>query len=149
MEERNLLKVARERGFILGLENIWFDMAELTCISDREKAAEIWRNAGVWFASRYAMESNGDAVRSLEKELKAFIWNMPEFKLSQGTNELSVRIINPRFSESYSVLFAAFMEGALEALGYAVKSQEVSSGSVRLAAVKGKRKAVPITESLV
>jgi hypothetical protein len=50
---------------------------------------------------------------------------------------VSVRIISPRFTESYTVLLASFLEGALEAFGYKITDKEVSRGAIRLEALQG------------
>jgi hypothetical protein len=136
IEEEDLLKTAHERGFVLGLENLWFDMAELACHSSMDKAISIWHNAGIWFASHYSMGSADDPIKSFKNDMKTFTWNVPEFELSNDQKNVSVRVINPRFSESYANLFSAFIEGALQTLGCKIVSKEVSNGSVRITAVR-------------
>ena len=49
---------------------------------------------------------------------------------------VSVRILSPRFSDSYTVLFNRFLEGFLEGSGYGVTFNEVGRGNIRLEAVK-------------
>ena len=136
IQQQELLKTARERGFVLWLENLWFDMAELVCSCAKDDALKIWKNTGIWFASRYSHEATGDPIECFKDDLKTYMCNVPEFDLSRISGEIALRVINPSFSESYSLLLAAFFEGAIETFGYSLKTKEVSNGSIRLIAVK-------------
>jgi hypothetical protein len=136
IEQQGILKAARERGFVLGLENLWFDMAELVSSCNKEEALKAWKNTGVWFASRYSIEAEGDPLESFKKDMKTFMWNIPEFDLSSKGENVILRIINPRFSMSYSLLLTSFLEGIFDTLGYLIATKEVSNGSIRLIAVK-------------
>jgi hypothetical protein len=137
VEERNVLKAAREGGFILGLESLWYEMAELAYQKAKSKALTSWFEAGVWLAKRYAAGEVEDPFAAFKKDLEAFTWNAPEFAVEKAEGKVSVRIISPRFTESYTVLFTSFLEGALETLGYKTASKEVSRGTIRLEALKG------------
>jgi hypothetical protein len=136
VKEGDVLKVAREVGFILGLESLWYDMAELAYERARSRALKIWFEAGVWLAKRYVTGEVEDPFAAFKRVLDALTWNAPEFIIERAGNEVSVRIISPRFLESYTVLFASFIEGALETFGYKIAHREVSRGVIRLEAVR-------------
>ncbi|HDQ07160.1 MAG TPA: hypothetical protein ENN36_10645, partial [Candidatus Bathyarchaeota archaeon] len=53
VDSRELLKSARERGFTLGLERLWYEMAELAYGKSEKKSLKSWFDAGVWFAKQY------------------------------------------------------------------------------------------------
>lgn len=135
VEERGALKAAREAGFILGLESLWYDMAKLAYEKAKSRALKSWFEAGVWLAKRYVTGEVKDPFSAFKRDLEAFTWNAPEFTMERAGREVSVRVVSPRFPESYTVLFASFIEGALETLGYKVAGREVSRGIVRLEAV--------------
>ena len=137
VEERDILEAAREAGFILGLESLWYEMAELAYEKARSRALKSWFEAGVWLAKRYATGEVEDAFAAFKKDLEAFTWNAPEFAVEKAEGKVSVRVISPRFTESYTLLFTSFLEGALETLGYKIASKEVSRGAIRLEALKG------------
>jgi hypothetical protein len=137
VEERNVLRAAREAGFILGLESLWYEMAELAYQKAKSRALKSWFEAGVWFAKKYATSGVEDPFAAFKKDLEAFTWNAPEFTIEKAEGKILVRIISPRFTESYTVLLTSFMEGALETLGYKIASKEVSRGAIRLEALKG------------
>jgi hypothetical protein len=136
IEERNVLKAAREAGFLLGLESLWYEMAELAYQKAKTQALKSWYEAGVWLAKRYATGEVEDPFAAFKKDLEAFTWNAPEFTIEKAEGKISVRIISPRFTESYTVLLTSFLEGALDAFGYKTTSKEISRGAIRLEAFK-------------
>lgn len=136
VEGREVLKKARETGFILGLESLWYEMAELAYQKAKTQALKSWFEAGVWLAKRYATSEIEDPIKAFAEDLEAFTWNAPEFSLERTGREVSVRIISPKFPESYTLLFEAFLEGALKAFGYEIMDKEVAMGTIRLKAVR-------------
>lgn len=136
VEERGLLSTAKKAGFILGLETLWYEMAELTYKKAKSKALKSWFEAGVWLAKRYATSDLEDSFEAFKRDLKAFTWNAPEFTIEKAGNEVSIRIISPRFTEPYTLLYEAFLEGALKAFGYQIADKEVAKGNIRLKAVR-------------
>jgi len=136
IEERELLKKAKEVGFILGLETLWYDMADLAYKKSKRKTLKRWFEAGVWLAKRYATRDAENSFEVFRKDLETFTWNIPEFVIESAEGTVSVRVISPRFSESYTVLFEAFLEGALKTFGYKIENREVARGNIRLKAVR-------------
>jgi hypothetical protein len=137
VEERGILEAARRGGFILGLESLWYEMAELAYEKAQSRALKSWFEAGVWLAKRYATSGVEDAFEAFKRDLEAFTWNALEFAMERMEGRVLVRIISPRFTESYTVLLASFLEGALEAFGYKIANKEVSRGAIRLEALQG------------
>jgi hypothetical protein len=136
VEEGSVLKAARDAGFILGVESLWNEMAELAYQKAKTQALKSWYEAGVWLAKRYATGEVEDPFETFKKDLEAFTWNAPEFTIEKAGEKVSVRIISPRFTESYTALFTSFLEGALDAFGYKTTSKEISRGTIRLEAFK-------------
>jgi len=134
LEERGILNAARKSGFILELENLSYEMAEIAYEKDREKAVKSWFEAGVWLAKRYVTGTFEDPFQAFKRDLENFTWNAPEFTIKNLEGKVIVRIISPRFTESYTILFASLLEGALETFNLKIDSKEVSRGSIRLEA---------------
>ena len=132
---REVLKDAMNSGNILGLESLWYEMAELVYAKSKKKALQTWFDAGVWLAKRYVTGEANDPFEAFKKDLKDFNWNIPELEVNKKSDKVSVRIVSPRFSESYTLLFTSFLEGALETFGYKIGSKEVSRGIICLEAV--------------
>lgn len=133
---QKVLKAAREAGFILGLENVWYDMAELAYSRAKNKALKSWLEGGVWFAKRYVTGGVEDPLEAFRRDLEAFTWNIPEFRIKRSGGEVSVSMISPRLPYSYTFLFTAFLEGALKTFGYEISGRDVARGIIRLKAVR-------------
>jgi hypothetical protein len=136
VDKYEILKSARENGFILGMENLWYEMAELAYEKAKVKTLKSWFDAGVWLAKRYMTSEVKDSFASFKRDLEAFTWNASEFSIQKAGEEISVRVISPRFPESYTLLFVSFLEGALETFGYKIVGKEVYRGNIRLEAVR-------------
>lgn len=135
VKESETLKAAKDTGFILGLETLWYEMAELAYEKAKKQASKRWFESGVWLAKRYVTSDVENPFETFKKRLEAFTWNAPEFTVEEAENAVSIRVVSPRFSESYTALYAAFLEGALQTFGYKITGREVSRGTIRLKAV--------------
>jgi len=118
IDNSHLLKSAKEKGMVLGLENIWREMAEISYSASKEDALAAWGEAGKWFAKRYMIEGKSDPISALKHDLESFVWNVPEFTIAQKEREVVVRAISPNFSEAYSFMFLAFLVSCFGTLGF-------------------------------
>jgi len=139
VDSRELLKSAKENGFTLGLERLWYEMAELSYAKSEKESLKSWFDTGFWFAKRYVTADTHEPFEAFKNDLKAFTWNVPELKMIKRADGVSVRIMSPRFTEAYTLLFTSFIEGALEAFGYKVDDKEISRGIIRLEAVRNQQ----------
>lgn len=137
IDSRQLLKDAKENGYTLGLESLWYEMSEIAYDYAKKKSLQTWFDAGVWLAKRYITGDAEDPFEVFKDDLKDFTWNVPELNVNKNEDKISVRIVSPRFKESYTFLFTAFLEGALESFGYKIDKKEVSRGIIKLEGVKG------------
>jgi len=55
--------------------------------------------------------------------------------MERSAKEVSFRILSPRFSEAYTLLFNRYLQGVLVGSGYEVTFNEVGRGYFRLEAV--------------
>jgi len=118
------------------LESLLYDTVEIAYEKANEKTLQTWFDAGVWISQRYIVHGVKDPLGAFERELKVFGWNIPGISLERYGDGVSVRILSPRFSESYTVLFNRYLEGVLVGCGYEVTFNEVGRGNIRLEAVK-------------
>ena len=131
-----LAKEVRDASFTLVLESLLYDTAEIAYEKATEKTLKIWFDAGVWIARRYIARGIADPLDAYERELKVFGWNIPGISMERSKKGVSFRILSPRFSESYTVLFNRYLQGILAGSGYEVTFNEVGRGNIRLEAVK-------------
>lgn len=130
------MKAVKEASFTLILENLLYETAEIAFTKAKEKTSKIWFEAGVWVAQQYITRDIADPFAKIGKDLKAFGWNIPEFSMEKTKNNVSVRVLSPRFSEVYSHLFATFLEGIVTSFGYSISHKEVGKGNIRIEATK-------------
>ncbi|MCJ7613981.1 hypothetical protein MUO71_04355 [Candidatus Bathyarchaeota archaeon] len=138
IEEHRLLKAAKEASFILGLETLWYEMTDIACENAKRKAVNSWVEAGAWLAKRYVSSGTKDPFLAFKSDLEAFTWNASELDVEEKKDEVSIRIISPKFSESYTFLLAAFLESALETFGYTRFNKDVTRGTIRMKAHRRK-----------
>ena len=131
-----LAKEVRDASFTLVLESLLYDTAEIAYEKATEKTLKIWFDAGVWIAQRYIARGIADPLDAYERELKVFGWNIPGISMERSKKGVSFRILSPRFSEAYTILFNRYLEGILGGSGYEVTFNEVGRGNIRLEAVK-------------
>jgi hypothetical protein len=131
LDEQGIVKDAHEKGFIMNLENLWLEMVEMAYSSSKGESLKAWAEAGQWFAKRYLSQKR-DPVDAFGKDMKRYFWDIPDLEFVAKKNEIAVRALSPKFSESHAALFAAFIEGALQAMNFSIHSREVSNGSVRI-----------------
>lgn len=136
VDSRQRLEDARSLGFVLGLESLWYDMADLAYDKGRRQALKNWFDAGVWFATRYTTGGVVVPLDAFKADLAGFTWNAPEFKIDDAEGKISIKVTSPRFTEPFTVLYASFLEGAMKAFGYKVDGRDVSRGVIRLEALK-------------
>jgi len=129
-------KEVREASFTLILESLLYDTSQIAYEKASEKTLKIWFDAGEWIAQRYIARGEADPLVAYERELKVFAWNIPYIAVERSGKGVSVRVLSPRFSDSYTTLFTRYLEGILVGSGYAVTYKEVGRGNIRLEAVK-------------
>ena len=136
VDNYRLIKAVRNAGFTLVLESLLYDTADLAYQKAKDKTMKTWFDAGVWVGRQYISRGGEDPFMAVRRDLKAFLWNAPEFAMEKNEKEVSIRVLSPRFSESYTFLFNHFLEGILVAFGYGVTYKEVGTGNIRLEAAK-------------
>ena len=138
IDERGQMKAAKEASFVLGLESLWYEMADLAYDKAKRKSMKSWVEAGEWLAKSYISSGIEDPFSAFKRDLENFIWNASELDIEDDHGKVSIRIISPRFSESYTFLFAAFLESALKTFDCTRFSRDVSRGTIRLKAYRKK-----------
>ena len=129
IEESRLIKTARKSGFTLGFERLWYEMAEIAYKLGPEETSERWFEAGTWLAKKHISEEK--PLEEFISILKVSAWGTPEFKFESKEDDIvRIRILNPRFPESYTKLYARLLEAALETYGYTKMDKTISRGKI-------------------
>ena len=127
IDERGIVKVARDSGFTFVPERLWFDICEKAYERlGLRRMKSLWYQTGQWYGRYYGdLDKFKDAMDKL-------MWGLSGFEVASKDGNLFVRCISPKFSESYSVLFSRFLEGALNALGYDFVDGDILKGVLNL-----------------
>jgi hypothetical protein len=136
VEDYELINAVKKASFTLVLESLLYDTAEIAYERTREKTLKTWFEAGSWIGKQYGTKGIEDPLGAIGRDIKAFSWNIPEFTLEKTGDDISLRVLSPRFSESYTLLFTRFIEGIMEAFDYKVTYREVGKGNIRLEGTK-------------
>ena len=136
VEARKVLEMAKCAGFVLCLERLWYEMADIAYKNDKDDALKSWYNSGVWFASRYVMVGGSFSFAQFRADLLVFTWNAPEFDFKLVGDKVFVKVTSPRFTEAYTFLFASFLVGALGRFGYQLDNKSISRGIIRIDVVR-------------
>ena len=137
VDNYKIIKAVKNANFTLVLESLLYDTVEIAFQKAKERTLKTWFEAGVWVGRQYISRGVEDPFMAIRRDLKAFSWNAPEFTIETPLEKVvSVRVLSPRFPESYTLLFTRFLEGILEALDFGVTYKEVGRGNIRLEAAK-------------
>jgi len=135
-KERWILKKARKDGFILVPEGLWYEITEIAFQNSKDETLKRWFEAGAWLAKRYIEVETEKPFEAFKRSIKAYSWNVPEITIEEDDGQVSVRIISPRMTESYTTLYSVFIQGVLETFGYKISGKSVSTGAIRIKAVR-------------
>ncbi len=139
VEERQVEANAKRLGLTLGPENLWYEMADIAYKEKKEVTLKSWHDAGVWFAKRYILSDVENPYENLMKDLSdlsVLFWNVPEMQINRVGSHLSVRVLSPRFSDSYTHLLGSFIKGAVETFMYKLVYLEINRGIIRMEIIK-------------
>ncbi|MEN3051878.1 MAG: hypothetical protein ABC596_08730 [Candidatus Methanosuratincola petrocarbonis] len=138
LEECGKMRVAREAGYILCLENLWSEINEIAYSASPEGAAAAWKDAGAWFGKKHLTGKPEGCLESIKNELELSLWNVSEFSMKGDAQSgvVEINVLAPRLSRNNSELLACFFESMLSAIGLNVIHKESGCGFIR---VVGKR----------
>jgi hypothetical protein len=131
LEDRWMIKAARDAGFAVVPEKIVYDTTESAYKRvGKEKMTGLWYETGQWYGRYY------EDLRKFETAVNRYFWDISEFKISQEGKDVVLTCLSSKFSAKYTELFSKFLEGALNALGYSLDQGDVSKGIINLKFVK-------------
>ncbi|RLI25480.1 MAG: hypothetical protein DRO52_03970 [Candidatus Hecatellales archaeon] len=133
-ENHQTISAARKAGFILIPESLWISLIEKNFKSEGKAMAQAWREAGEWLGHYFKTIDPELTPQSLaERLVRGILWSISEFTVSQGDDgTITMKCIGFRCPPTYTTLLASFLTGLMEALGYSLKSKEISKGIILL-----------------
>jgi len=125
------IKTAREAGFILAIESLWYDVVNRAYQREGDRMLKKWYEAGQWYG-KYYMVKNQHPIKAFKKDVYMSIWDVSELSVTDVGDNVLVRCISPRFPLSYTRLFSSFLEGVFNVFGYKCVERDISKGVIRL-----------------
>lgn len=120
-----VVKKAKDARFLLVPENIFHELVHQSYKGKSKKnSIKLWYETGKWYGKYY------DNLEEFEGSVRRNFWDISEFSVSK--KELKIICLSSKFTETHTVLFKAFLEGALDSLGYLVEEDEVAKGLLLL-----------------
>lgn len=114
-------------------------MELLNCVVERLKQDELkgvtasYREAGASLGLLLRTRERGEALRFLEAIFNAGVFAVTELKLLRGGEaKFKVRCLAPTLTEKTTQLLSAFLEGAVDLLGFRVTSRDQAKGIILL-----------------
>ncbi|MHA1631789.1 MAG: hypothetical protein ACTSXC_03125 [Candidatus Freyarchaeota archaeon] len=133
VDERGVVEAVKDAGFILTVKTLWLDMVERAFNAGNKRSMlEKWRETGRWYGKYFMVKKPENPVEGFKDTVRNLMWGASEFSLEVDGDGGEVRCISRDFTLSYTELFSAFLEGALEALGYERVEGDVSKGVIRM-----------------
>jgi hypothetical protein len=133
LDDRWLIKTAKEAGFTIVPEKIVYDLIENAYRkSGKRKMTGLWYETGQWYGRYYA------DLRKFDDSVRRFFWDVSEFRISKEEKNVNLTCLSSKFSEAYTEMFSKFLEGAFNALGYDLDESDVSKGIISLKFLKSK-----------
>ncbi len=132
------IKTAREAGYVMVPENLWYELVESKSKADRNGTIREFREAGSWIG-RYVLAKShtADIALSLRESLAPLTFDCTDFNI-EGTDKLRITCFNPSHSQIYTELFSTLLVAIVESLGYSVSERVSSRGAIILGFEKRK-----------
>jgi hypothetical protein len=132
VDEREMLKKAQELGFTFSIEQLLYDVLDLTYSRNSKKLAEMWMETGRWYGQYFKNKSNNS--------LNAFVEAMGLLSLGNSVFNIEERrggifrvtCVGERFSQGFIEVYSLFIEGVFETFDMMLENKENSEGIIRL-----------------
>ena len=82
VEERELIRRAKNAGFVSFPERLLHDLIEMAYHYNEEEAIRCWYETGAWLAKRYASSDLADPILALKNDLDQFVWGFPKVDIN-------------------------------------------------------------------
>jgi len=133
VREYEVSKATRDSGFVPIPEMLLYEVMDKAYVENKDWMTKKWNECGEWCGKYCSVKGFRSDLGELEKYLKGFLCNANDFDLIQDSpNDVSVKCVSSRFSESYISFLGAFLEGLFSALDYELAQKDLSKGILEL-----------------
>jgi hypothetical protein len=139
--EYEIIKMARESGFSIILEELLFPIIEKVYARDKGALTKAWYESGQWYGKFFSVKfPDIGPLGVFDKVIRTLLWGVSDFAILRSGSGFMLRCISPRLKASYTELLTAFLEGVAHSLGYSVAKKDVLKGVIFLNFKPGERK---------
>jgi len=131
IDRRWMLERAREVGFTFAVERLLYEVVDTAYGHARQQLSQMWLEMGGWYGKYFAGKRD-DGLGAFGEAMELLTLGTSEFSIEEARGGVSVTCVGESFTPGFTEVFSLFIEGALEALGYARAAKEVSRGIIRL-----------------
>ena len=131
IDRRWMLERAREVGFTFAVERLLYEVVDTAYGHARNQLSQMWLEMGGWYG-KYFANKRDDGLVAFGEAMELLTLGTSEFSIEEARAGVSVTCVGEGFTPGFTEVFSLFIEGALEALGYARAAKEVSRGIIRL-----------------
>jgi len=133
IDNNSFIKMARQNGLILIPEKVWYIILEKAFEKAGDSLTDIFYDAGLWYGKYFSTVFTGDnAIQEIENTLQTMLWNVSIFNLVENGDEIALRCIEPKSTDSHTMFLSAMLEGIMRPLGYSTVEKSISRGIILL-----------------
>ncbi len=134
LQAHRILATARDIGFVMSPESLWYEAVDLAYQKDGELLSERWFEAGAHCAKLYLVRGGDDPLSGFVRDICNLAWNGKglNFERAKDEEQILVRCMGRRLSKAYTSLLSLYLEGAFTAFGYRCVQKDVATGAMQL-----------------
>lgn len=125
-DEMSIFQGAKDVGFVLVPEVLLNYLTKKAYEKEDKALGKLFFENGQWYGKYY-----GD-VTLFSEIMKKYLWSASEVDIKKSGKNRILTCFGSSYSEEYSQLLSSFFEGAMNSLGYDVKSKDVTKGIIQI-----------------
>lgn len=137
IENYRVIKIAKENRSVLIPERVWHLVLEKASQQAGDSLKEVFYDSGQWYGKYFStLLSKANSLQEVKSFLGAMFWNVSNLDLTEESNKITLKLIEPNFALSHTQLLSTMLEGIMHSLGYATQERKVTKGLVFLTFTK-------------
>lgn len=132
-----IIKMAKENRSVLIPERIWYLTLEKAFEKTDDSFKETFYDSGLWYGKYFStVLTNTNLLEGIRSVLQAIFWNVSSLEVTQNSDKIILRCIEPNFTDPHTQFLSTMLEGIMHSLGYLTNERNVSRGLVMLTFTK-------------
>lgn len=133
IENYRVIKIAKENRSVLIPERIWHLVLEKASKQAGDSLKEVFYDSGQWYGKYFStLLSKASSLQEIKGFLEAMFWNVSNLELTEESDKIILKFIEPNFALPHTQLLSTMLEGIMHSLGYATQERNITKGLVLL-----------------